>query len=160
MANLIISGPIDDKAVRKVAKYLSANTEDTTVIINSQGGDEHCGRAIAGLLMDARARNQKISTMGFGDVHSAAVLVFAAGRTRSLSRFASIMLHESSAETEGSASAIKKQAKQMEREEQFWCDALQELTGTESKVWMKLHSDETFLQPNEALKLNLATEVI
>jgi ATP-dependent protease ClpP protease subunit len=110
--------------------------------------------------MDARARNIKIDTMGFGDVHSAAVLVFAAGRTRALSKFASVLVHESSIETEGSASDIKKQAKQLENDEEFWCNALAALTGTDAKTWMKLHGQETFLTPDEALKLNLATELV
>lgn len=165
---LMISGAIDDSIVKAVDIALADKELFTcihydaslNVVINSQGGDEHCGRAIAGLISLARKNGYKINTLGVGDIHSAAVLIFAAGERRVLSRFASVMVHESSAEVDGNSTAIKDYAKQMEREEQFWCDALATLTGTDAKTWMKLHTEETYLTPDEALKLNLATELV
>ncbi len=163
-SRIIISGLISNKCVRRFAEELfeAAQEPDAiiTVVINSPGGVEHCGRAIAGMIRSARNCGQKIDTLGYGAVHSSAVLIFAAGECRRLSKFASIMVHESSDAVKGSASAIKKFAKQMERDEHFWCDCLGELTGTDSKIWMKLHFDETYLQPQQALELNLATELI
>lgn len=160
--NLLLSGNIDDKAVERVHDILmvQSNVEVLALYINSQGGDEHCGRAIAGLISMARKSGKKIDTVGIGDVQSAAVIVFAAGERRFLSKLAHVMVHESSAEVDGNSSAIKAYAKQMERDEQFWCDTLAMQTGTDAKTWMKLHEDETYLTPDEALKLNLATELI
>lgn len=158
MSKVIISGDINDAAFAKfVEDFTSKTAAPISVLINSQGGDEHVGRAIAGFI---KASGRDVHTYGFGDVHSTAVIIFAAGNVRRLSKAASIMLHESSMEVEGNASEIKRVAKQMELDEQFWCSLLQEYTGTDAKTWIKLHSDETFLRPEDALKLNLATELI
>jgi ATP-dependent protease ClpP protease subunit len=160
--NLLLSGDINDAMVRRVHAAIMQldNVSVLNLYINSQGGDEHCGRAVAGLISVARKSGKKVDTIGVGDVQSAAVVIFAAGERRMLSKLAHVMVHESSAEVDGNASAIKAHAKQMERDEQFWCDILAVQTGTEAKVWMKLHEDETYLTPEECLKHNLATELI
>lgn len=163
---LVISGEINDWRVKEVAKFLNkcaASPDNShTIIINSHGGDEGCGRAIAGMITTFHAicKTTSIITEGYGDIQSAAVIVFAAGKRRLLSKFATIMVHESTTEIEGNATAMKKNAKQMEADEKFWCDRMQDLTDTDSKIWLKLHEDETYLRPEEALKLNLATELI
>ena len=156
--NYVISGSINSKLVRKFAKFvLKAKPEDhLRIIINSQGGDEHCGRAIAGMIKSWPTT----TTVGYGDIHSAAVAIFAAGKHRQLNKYAMIMVHESSMEVSGNASSIKDTAKQMEEDEKFWCQMMADFTGTDLKTWMKLHEDETYLKPEEALKLNLATEII
>lgn len=159
---MLISGSIDDSTVKAVYQKIIEQQANGPIYItiNSQGGDEHCARAIAGMIRTVQNAGSQVTTFGFGDIQSAAVLIFAAGDFRLLSRFASVMVHESSAEVDGNASTIKSYAKQMETDEKFWCDILQELTGTDSKTWMKLHNEETYLTPEEALKLNLATELI
>ncbi len=159
-----ISGTINHKRVREFSEFIDnlmgPRDNDIQVLINSHGGDEGCGRALAGMISNLRDHGYNVNTIGQGDIQSAAVLVFAAGNKRSLSRFASVMVHESSSSIEGNASGMKRQAKQMEADEKFWCDLLQTLTGTDAKVWQKLHEDESYLRPEEALKLNLATELI
>lgn len=158
----IISGEIDSIKVKKFANFVVDldMQEPLYILINSEGGDEGCGRALAGMIRNLRDKGMVVNTTGFGDVQSAAVIVFAAGEKRLLSRYATVMVHESTDAIEGNASKIKKTSKQMESDEKFWCDIMQELTGTDSKIWMKLHEDETYLRPEEALKLNLATELI
>lgn len=166
--DLVISGEINDWRVKEVAaflkKCLAGKANEYSITLNSHGGDEGCGRAIAGMIhkfnSDADDVHWSINTIGFGDIQSAAVIIFAAGKKRYLSKFATIMVHESTTEIEGNATAMKKNAKQMEADEKFWCDRMQDLTGTDSKIWLKLHEDETYLRPEEALKLNLATELI
>lgn len=158
MSKVIISGEIEDSTFAKfVQDFAAQNQAPINVIINSQGGNEHVGRAIAGFI---RASGRDVHTYGFGDIHSTAVIIFAAGNVRKLSKAATVMLHESSMEVDGNASSIKSVAKQMELAEQFWCSLLQDYTGTDIKTWLKLHTDETYLKPEEALKLNLATELI
>lgn len=159
---MIISGEINHFRVKELYDILQrlSLTSITDLTINSQGGDESCGRAMAGMIKRHRDRGYTINTIGFGDIQSAAVVIFAAGEKRSLSRYASIMVHESTTEIEGNATFMKKTAKQMEADEKFWCDIMAELTGTDSKTWLKLHEDESYLRPEEALKLNLATELI
>ncbi len=159
--DFLISGPINNNRVRELHSFLQEGPLDLlNVIINSQGGDEHCGRAIAGILLRLRHLGVKVITTGIGDVQSAAVIIFAAGEERQLSRLASVMVHESEMDVTGNSSKIKKTAKQMEADEKFWCDHLGAMTGTDPKIWLKLHNEETYLTPEEALKLNLATELI
>ncbi len=158
----IISGMINHKRVRELQEFLNGHGTEVElfITINSPGGDEGCGRALAGMIKRAQTNGYIIHTVGHGDIQSAAVIVFAAGQKRLLSRFASVMVHESTTELTANASGFKVQAKQMESDEKFWCDLMQSLTGTDSKTWLKLHEDETFLRPEEAVKLNLATELI
>lgn len=161
--SFIISGPIDEPLVKEFFAYaigLNTNSHSAYITINSQGGDEHCGRAIAGIITAIKSGGREVVIDGFGDIHSAAVLIFAAGTRRRLSKYANIMVHETSTEYEGNSSSMKAFAKQMEKDEQFWCNIMAELTGTDAKTWMKLHEDETYLTPKEALELNLATELI
>lgn len=158
MSTIIISGAIDDALfARFVQEFQKCTEAPINIIMNSQGGDEHAGRAIAGFI---KASGRHVDTYGFGDIHSAAVLIFAAGHSRKLSKAATVLCHESSAEVDGNSTAIKVAAKEMERSEQFWCGLLQDYTGTDAKAWMKVHEAETYLHPEDALKLNLATELI
>ncbi len=159
--SIVISGSINNKMVRKVMKQLcKASSDGATIIINSEGGCEACGRAIAGFIKVARDNGIKVDTVGMGNIHSAAVLIFAAGATRELSQFAQVFVHETSVKTKGSTSEVYKLAAQLAREEQQWCSALEALTGTPADTWRKLHTAETYLTPAEALKLGLATEVV
>jgi ATP-dependent protease ClpP protease subunit len=157
-SDFIISGSINNKLVKRFAHFvLQLDSEDEMrVVINSQGGDENCGRAIAAMIRGW----PKSLTVGYGDIYSAAVAIFAAGTRRQLSKYAMVMVHESSSAVDGNSSAIKSTAKQMEEDEKFWCKMLEDFTGTDSKTWMKLHEDETYLKPEDALKLNLATEIL
>lgn len=163
MTDLLLCGPINNYAAKKLISELQtfSSTGNAVILtIHSEGGDEGCARAIAGAITMHRNLGRRIDTVGLGDIQSAAVLVFAAGQHRQLSKFAKVMVHESSTDTEGNSSDMRELAKQMEADEKFWCELMQVLTGTDSKVWLKLHSDETYLSPEEALKLNLATELI
>lgn len=162
MSSLIISGPINYRLFKRlVAEFENLDlkpAQPLQLIITSQGGDEGVGRALAGWLR-VIAANREVITIAFGDLHSSAVLVFAAGTRRMLSKFAQVFLHESQTEVEGSAKTIRNTAKQLELDEKFWCGIMSELTGTDTKTWLKLHEDETYLPPEEALRLNLATEL-
>lgn len=158
MSSVIISGDINDECFKDFVKdFAKQDKAPISVIINSQGGNEHVGRAIAGFI---RSSGRDVHTYGFGDIHSTAVIIFASGNVRKLSKAATMLVHESSDKAKGKSTEIKKFAKEMERGEEFWCNLLQEYTGTDAKVWMRLHGAETYLQPEEALKLNLATELI
>lgn len=163
VSTFFISGAIDDALVKSFMEWCDAEgrkgTTQFSVLINSHGGEEHAARAIAGIIASCSSP-VIFHTYGYGQIESCAVLIFAAGKQRYLSKYASIMVHESCDEVEATSSAMKAHAKHMERNESAWCKALQTFTGTDEKTWMKLHEDETYLMPDEALKLNLATELI
>lgn len=162
MNNFIISGSINKALVERLAKRICDlnNDKPLHVIMCSQGGHEYCGRAIAGMLRVA-SQQRKVIVSGYGDVHSAAVLVFAAGDERLLSKYASVMVHQSTDEITGTTKEIVAHAMEMEAGELKWCRALADLTGTDVDTWVQLHEDDDkYLTPPECLELKLATRII
>ncbi len=155
-----IIGAINFNRVREFANFLESGQDNFTVLICSEGGSEAAGRALAGMIDQQQKLGRKVTTMAHGCVESAAVLVFAAGTRRVMSKFCSIMVHETELSVDGNSSSIRKSAKELEASEKFWCSHLATLTGTEEAVWMKLHEKESQIYPDECLKLNLATELI
>ena len=148
-------GPVNKKMLRQVIEAYESETLDV-VRITSEGGDPDIALAIAGLLMNYPG---DVITEIYGQCYSAATLIFAAGMKRRMQRFAWVMVHEGSEEVFGTASSIKAHGKHMERNEAHWNAIMQELTGTELKIWEKLNERDTYLTADDCLKLNLATEI-
>jgi ATP-dependent protease ClpP protease subunit len=150
---LHLTGSVNKKMLQQVIEALEEG-DLSTVRITSHGGSPDSALAIAGLLVD-----RDITTEVYGECCSAATIIFAAGRRRRMQRWAWVMVHEGSEAVDGNASAIKAHAKHMERNEAHWNGIMEELTGTEAKVWEKLNERDTYLNAEECLKLNLATEI-
>lgn len=148
-------GSVNKKMLRSVIEALNSVDSHVTVRITSSGGDPDIALAIAGLL-EARGN---VVTEVYGQCYSAATLIFAAGTRRRMHRWAWIMVHEGSEAVDGTATALKHTAKHMERSELHWNSIMAERTGTDAKVWEKLNERDTYLNAEEALKLNLATEI-
>lgn len=150
--NLHLTGSVNKKMLHCVIEALNDGIE--VVRITSHGGDPDIALAIAGILAQ-----ENVTTEVYGQCYSAATLIFAAGKRRRMQKWAWIMVHEGSEAVDGNASSIKAHAKHMERNEAHWNGIMQELTGTEAKVWEKLNERDTYLSADECLKLNLATEI-
>lgn len=148
-----LTGSVNKKMLHQLIDALADGV--STVRITSHGGDPDIALAIAGLI-----EQYELDTEVYGQCYSAAVLIFAAGKRRTMHRWAWIMVHEGSEAVDGNASNIKAHAKHMERNELHWNTIMAELTGTEAKVWEKLNEKDTYLNAEECLKLNLATEII
>lgn len=152
---LHLTGSVNKKMLHAVIEYLEQQPEFPCIRITSHGGDPDIALAIAGLLKQCHG----LVTEVYGQCHSAATLIFAAGASRRMQRWAWCMVHEGAEEVGGNASSIKAHAKQMERNETHWNAIMAELTGTDAKVWEKLNERDTYLNAEECLKLNLATEI-
>lgn len=153
---LHLVGSINKHRLLELAHFLQDNSNAVIVRITSEGGDPDIGLAMAGLI---KSWPGHVTTEVYGQCWSAATLIFAAGAVRRMQSFSWIMLHEGSEAVEGTASAVKACAKQMERNEAHWNAIMQQLTGTDIKVWEKLNERDTYLTADECLKLNLATEI-
>lgn len=157
---LHLMGAVGPKMLRAAVEGLEAwrfyGVKNPIVRITSDGGDADIGIAIAGLI---NTYELPITTEVYGRCYSAATLIFAAGTKRRMQKWAWCMVHEASDSVEGTASRLKHAAKDMERNEQHWNSIMQELTGTEYRVWEKLNEKDTYLNADECLKLNLATEI-
>lgn len=149
---LHLTGSVNKKMLREAIEAFEGDV--SVVRITSHGGDPDIALAIAGLVAQ-----HSITTEVYGQCYSAATLIFAAGKRRRVQKWAWIMTHESSETVEGTASFLKHAAKHMERSESHWNLIMQELTGTEAKIWEKLSEKDTYLNAEECFKFNLATEI-
>jgi ATP-dependent protease ClpP protease subunit len=155
---LHLTGSVNKKMLHQVIEYLEYNNlEEVGIRITSHGGDSEIALAIVGLL---KSQPKPVITEVYGFCYSAATLIFAVGQQRRMQKYAWCMVHEGSEAVEGNASTVKHAAKHMERCETHWNTIMAELTGTDAKVWEKLNEKDSYLNAEECLKLNLATEII
>lgn len=149
-------GSVDEAMLSTVIDALNEAAE-LTVRITSEGGDPDIGLAIAGLL---QSHTHPVTTEVYGNCYSAATIIFAVGAVRRMQKWAWAMVHETSDDIkDANASTMKRRAKQMERDELHWNSILASLTGTDAKVWEKFSEVTTYLNADECLRLNLATEI-
>lgn len=150
-------GSVDNDMLRGVIECLDdCYGEPLLFRITSDGGDPDIALAIVSLLKNYPGQ---VTTEIHGCCYSAAVLIFAAGAQRRISKYSWVLVHEASETIEGNATTIKLCAKQMERDETTCNNIMEQFTGTSSKVWEKMSERDTYLNADECLKLNLATEV-
>lgn len=147
-------GSVNKAMLQSTIDYFATEPSHPVVRITSHGGDPDIALAIAGLI-----NNHPVTTEVYGQCYSAATLIFAAGNFRRMQKWAWVMVHEGADTVDGNASTVKFHARQMERAETHWNLIMQHLTGTESRIWEKLNERDTYLNAEECLKLNLATEI-
>lgn len=103
---ITLAGAIDMDAVTQVSELLGAmnvvSRDPITINIASGGGMMSAGAALYDLI---RCSPAPVTTVGFGIVASAAVIVFQAGAIRLLAPTARIVLHEAKMSIEGDMSA-------------------------------------------------------
>jgi ATP-dependent Clp protease protease subunit len=103
---ITLSGSIDMGMIERVSDVLAAmnavSRKPIAVHIASGGGMMHAGGAIYDLI---RCSPAPVTTVGFGVVASAAVIVFQAGGRRLLSPMSRIVLHEAKITIDGDLSA-------------------------------------------------------
>lgn len=150
-------GSVDNDMLRAIVDCLAGSYGDPMLLrITSDGGDPDIALAIVSLI---RNYPGELTTEVHGCCYSAAVLIFAAGTKRRMSKYGWALVHEGSDNVEGNSTAIKNRAKQMERDEAAWNIIMEEFTGTDRKTWEKLNERDTYLNAEECLKLNLCTEI-
>lgn len=138
---------------------LEAGSRKTiTIKINSPGGSVYDALAIVGRLKSSKCM---VITQGFGEIMSAAVLILAAGDKRQISKYAWIMVHESSYQADGRHSTFKDVVSQAEREQNQWAIAMEEFTGNGRSVWHDLiHRKETYLNAEQGIAYSIVDEVL
>ena len=125
--------------------------------INSPGGSVYEALAVAGRIRSSRCR---IITEGYGHVMSAATIILAAGNKRRMSKYCTFMAHEASYELNGKHSNIKEEVEQAEREEQLWCEWMEELSGTPKEFWREMtHKSNLYLNADLCLKHGVIDEI-
>lgn len=163
MRKIHIAGEITDESFvlfnRKLDKLESFNHESVQITLLSGGGDAYTALAFFDRIKASKCHIDVVAT---GLVASAATLILAAGDKRYMTKSSWIMTHEDQAtvDTADSVSKIEKNAKHSRRLEDQWCKILASVTKTSVKKWDALNKAETYLTPEECLKLGLIEEIL
>jgi ATP-dependent Clp protease protease subunit len=162
MRNLInLVGSVDEIMYEKVLESLVGldiqKVKGLTVTINSEGGSFSDALAIYGLLTTTFG---DITTIAYGNCHSAAVTVFLAGKERLCSEDTKFLMHDEISKAKGTAVDMIRQAKRIADEDHHYNEILTRHTHTPVVKWAKLCKDEVWLTAKEAVKLNLVTHIL
>lgn len=134
------------------------NKKTITIKIDSYGGDVYAALSIVARMQDSNVRS--IHTKGYGKIMSAATIILAAGKVRSMSKLADFMYHEISYDVEGRHSEIVHEVKQSQNLSEKWYNLMYELTGISKAYWTKKGVGKNFyLSANECLDLNIIDKV-
>lgn len=135
----------------------SEGGKSVKIRIHSFGGSAYDALAIVGRLKSSPCR---IITEGYGEIMSAATLILACGNKRKISKYAWFMHHEAAYAMEGKHTEHKDSVRQMEREERQWANIMAEFSNKNSDYWYNLGKKDTYLTPEELLKLGIVDEII
>ena len=127
------------------------------VHIDSYGGEVSEGWAMYNALLEHPAR---IETYADGFVCSAALYPFLAGDSRHASILSAFYLHEVSSGAWGYAAELRAAAEEAEKLTDIGINAFVERAGLTREKVKELMEGETWLSPEEALELNIATAII
>lgn len=155
-----IIGEINSESYKEFAEALTLledeNHDPIEIELYSEGG----GAEIA-LSYASRIRNSpcKVHIRSHGNVESAAVIILASGKFRSMSADGWIMVHEDTGELSGSVTELEKQVRRLRQLENQWAVLLERYTGTDAKIWTDLHKNTTYLTSQQGMELHLVDEV-
>lgn len=143
-----------DMAMTEMERH---NNQTVTLRLNSEGGSTYDALAIIGRIEKSPAR---VVTEGYGAIMSAATLILAAGGKRRLSRWAWVMHHEASYDTDGRHSNIRDHVSQMQREENQWAEAMAEFSDMTKEFWTQEGvRKDLYLTAKQALDYGMVDEV-
>lgn len=133
------------------------DTQEISVYIDSYGGSVAAGWGIYNAL---RQHPAKVTTYGVGFVASAALYPFLAGDERYASPLSAYYLHEAWTSASGYADELRRAADQIENLTDIGVNAFVERAGMERDKVLELMREETWLTPESALELGIATALI
>lgn len=159
-----IIGELDEESYEAFSKALNEIEEETktwprkvTIELCSFGGTDYIGLAYYG-----RIRNSPltIEIEAYGQVFSAATLLFAAGDHRVIDSAAWFMVHDSTDKVKGQVSGIRHHLKHMDKMETHWAQLLAKHSKASVQLWRELSLKETFIDAETLLELGLADEIL
>lgn len=132
------------------------DTQEISVYIDSYGGSVAAGWGIYNAL---RQHPAKVRTYGVGFVASAALYPFLAGDERYASTLSAYYMHEAWTSASGYADELRRAADQIESITDIGVNAFVERAGMERDKVLELMHEETWLTPEAALELGIATAI-
>lgn len=154
-----ITGAIGPETLSDFIAYLKTVPDDEksiSVVVQSAGGLVSIAFAIASLIESLPC---SVRTVNFGNVDSAANIIFASGDERIAGEFSSFYVHGVQKELNGrfSAGDLRSLAREVDADSRRIRTYLAERTRTDEKGWEGLMSEGVVLDANSALKMGLAT---
>ena len=133
------------------------DTQEISVYIDSYGGSVAAGWGIYNAL---RQHPAKVKTYGVGFVASAALYPFLAGDERYASTLSAYYMHEVLTGVTGYADDLRKAADEIAAMTEIGINAFVERAGMTREKAQELMRAETWLTPESALELGIATALI
>lgn len=148
----------DEVTAKSIVNEISALDVDLIrVHIDSYGGEISEGWTMYNALREHPAR---VDTYADGFVCSAALYPYLAGESRNASILSAFFLHEASITAGGYAADLRAAADEVEKLTDIGINAFVERAGLDAEKVKELMAAETWLSPEEALELNIATAII
>lgn len=151
----LFPGEVSGSTLAEQLKGLDVDT--IRVHIDSYGGAVSEGWAIYNALREHPA---KVITYGDGFVASAALFPFLAGDERYASTLSAYFFHQVMTGAEGYADELRAAADEADKLTEIGIRAFVERTGMSEETVRQLMDHETWLSPQEALELGVATAII
>lgn len=130
--------------------------ENINVFINSYGGEVAEGWAIYNSLKNHKA---KVKTIVNGFACSIASVIFMAGDERIMNETSCLMIHNVLCYAEGNFNELRKQADILEKMNNLSKKTYLEHINISSEELQKMMDEETFLSPDECVKMGFATKI-
>jgi ATP-dependent Clp protease protease subunit len=162
-----IIGDIDAAAFAKFDEELTPlerefggqRNASAAIILNSDGGDATIGLAFFDRI---KASPLSIIITAYGEVNSAATLVFAAGDKRIMTPNSSLYFHEEAVEDISGMSLSEANAhlKRLSEVDQQYNRLIASVSKKGVDFWDYLCVNETYLSPQEALEAGICDEIL
>ena len=139
--------------------YTEDSTREITLLINSVGGSLYDAIAIVDTM---RRISNPISTWVMGQAFSAGSLISAAGTKgrRRVTENSTLMIHQPSGGTRGTAADMLKTTKEIERMHELVVNLLQEFTGLSSERLSDMIQRDYYMSAQQAKELCFVDDVI
>lgn len=161
---VFITGPIDQAVANTfIAQLLFLESQDAkrdiSIYINSPGGEVYAGRAMYDTIKHVK---NEIVTINVGLAASAAALLLCSGSKgkRYALPGASTMIHQPSGGTEGQASDIEIQAKQIIKIREDFAKLIASNSGQPLKKVMEDMDRDNWMNAEEAIKYGLIDKIL
>lgn len=147
--------------LEEIEKQLTAAAgEDLIVNINSIGGDVDEGFMIyTAIRKYAKDHGAHVTTYAKGRCYSIATVIFLAGDTRIANRYIAPFIHNAWVFTEGDAKQLIKMAADLQKVNDRIATHYAEHTDLTKDEALQLMDDDTFITPEECVRIRFATEI-
>ena len=162
---VFLTGEINPESSSELLKKLMAldeeNSNEISLFINSHGGDVLSGLAIYDLIKNMRS---PVRTICIGAAYSMGAIVFLAGKTREVYEHSRLMIHDPSYLSNDIGGKkpheIQSQVDKLIETRNVLAEIISEVTGKSFDEVLKVTSEDSFYNAEEAIRFGLATEII